>query len=465
MNQSRWRRGFRLALGLLLVAAAPSRAEKPLSAHDCIEAALQRSFLLSQNRHTVAADKADITKKRGTTLPYLSGLVQGYELWGNPVYPYTIVGQPVPEAGTFASRGGRLIVPKANFVPIGIEQIGVTYPLFYQGSILGLNDPPAVASAVATMNQQQLTTLISEQEVIFNVLTEYIYAISYRDRVAAQEHIVQLDRKQLEIIQDQVALGLMLPYQAETARAQLEAARQILDSSRANVQAALVQLSTLMGTRDEGPPELAQSKLPLISLPPMSPLLDKVMTVHPALRVQQANVEIAHQQLLVDRAVRLPTVTLNSAVSTGQDMEYFNGATSHPRPVEFLSYLNVELPLYDFGQRRAAKIESDEKYLAAQDGVRAEEINLRESMKQAYNDILTDQETVANSQSIYIKDDQALHLAQAQRAEGQIDELALVVAQTKVLGDRVTVVLNQMGELLKYAELQNLSGGTWRWLQ
>ena len=454
-----------MALWLLLAAVGPSPAATPLTAHDCIEAALQHSFLLSENRHAVAADKADITKKRGTTLPYLSGLAQGYELWGNPVSPYTIVGQPEPESGTFASRSGRqLIIPKANFVPIGIQQIGVLYPLYYQGSILGLNDPPAVASAVATMNQEQLTTLISEQEVIFNVLTEYIYGISYRDRVAVQERIVDLDRKQLEIVQYQVALGLMLPYQAETARAQLKAARQILDSSRANVQAALVQLSTLMGTKDQTP-ELAQSKLPLIQLPPMGPLLDKVMTVHPALRVQQANVEIAHQQLLVDRAVRLPTVSLNSALSTGQDFEYFNGSTTKTRPVQFLSYLNVEIPLYDFGQRHAAINESEEKFLAAQDGVHAEEITLRESMKGAYNDILTEEEALATEQSTYVKDDQALDLSQAQRAEGQIDELALVVAQLKVLNDRVMLVADQMAELLKYAELQNLSGGTWRWLQ
>jgi outer membrane protein TolC len=453
-----------LILAAVFAAAALSEAATPLSPHECIEAALEHSYLLSQDRHLLAADRADITKKRGTTLPYVSGLIQGYELWGNPVSPFQVIGQVVAGNGVSITRNGRVVNPKANFKPIGIEQIGITYPLFYEGSILGLNDPPAVATAVATMNQQQLTALISAQQVILSVLTEYIYAISYREQVALQHQIVDADRKQLEIIHDQIELGIMLPYQAESARAQLVSAQQVLDSSRANLAAALFQLGTLMGTKDETP-ELAEAKLPLIELPALGPLLDKVMTVHPALRVQEATVEIAHQQLLVDRDVRLPNVTLNSALSTGQDLEYFNGSSAHSRPVEFLSYLNIEIPLYDFGQRHAASVESDERFQAARDGARQLEMTLRSSMKQSYSDILADEQTLADQQGIYASDEQALELARAQRVVSEINELALISAELSVLNARVLVVSDQMAELLKYAELQNLSGGTWRWLQ
>jgi outer membrane protein TolC len=452
-----------LVLAGLLAATGPSLAQAPLSPRDCIEAALQHSPLLSENRHLLAADRADITKKRGTTLPYLSSTLQAYELWGNPTEPWVVVGGTLPGLGVVGTRRATFI-PKASWDPIGVEEIGISYPIFYQGSILGLNDPPVVASAVATMTQQQLTTLISEQAVILNVLTEYIYAISYREQVAVQQQIVDADQKQLEITQDQVNLGIMVPYQLETARAQLQAAQQALDASRANVQAALFQLGSLMGIRGETP-QVAEVKLPLIQLPPLGPLLDKVMRVDPALRVQDATVEIARQQLLVDRAVRLPDVTLNNEVWTSQDWEYINGGTTHPSPVNFQSYLTVNIPLYDFGQRHAGVVASDERYQAARDDKVVLETNLRQSIKQTYNDILFDNATLAGNEGAYAKAKEALGLAQAQQEVSQIDELALITAQLAVFDAQALVVSNQMLELLKYAQLQNLSGGTWGWVQ
>ncbi len=449
---------------ILFGAAVASVATVPLGPHECIEAALKHSFLLSQHRHLIAADRADITKIRGTTLPYVSSLLQGYELWGNPVSPFTVVGQPLPEIGTFVSGRRTFTIPKAGFVPIGLEQVGVTYPIYYQGSILGLNNPPVVATAIATMTQEQLNTLIVEQQVILDVLNEYIYATCYREQVEIQRQIVDAAREQLEIMQEQVSLGRMLPFQVESARAQLNGAQQVLNSTEASLRAALLQLGTLMGLENQTP-ELSLAKLPLIQLPPLEPLLEKVMAVHPALRVQQATVEIAHQQLLVDRAGRFPTVTLNSGLSTAQDFDYFNGATTHPRPVEFQSYINIEIPIYDFGQRHAATVESDERYQAARDGVQAVEAALRGSVKEVYNDIMADARTLTDEQSTYTKDNEEFKSAQAQRQTGEIDQLTLIAAKLPVLSDQFMVVSDEMNELLKYAELQNATGGTWRWLQ
>ncbi len=447
-------------LVLLAIVAGPASgaAADPMTLKDVVVAAIQHSPQLSSGRHMSAEYAAAIKKTRATTLPYFSSQFQAYEINGNPATQWYPLGIFQPENGTFGQRNRN-----AHWGAVGIEEIGVAYPLLFEGSILGLNDVPAVAAARAQMSGQEAVNLLVEQKVVLDVVSDYLYATTYRRESRAEGEIIVLESKQLEIVREQVRLGLKLPQQMEILRAQVEAATKVRDSANENAQNFRLTLATLTGNKSGQDLELAGDQPSLAPLPPLEGFLDQVMPGHPALRVQNTKVEVARQQLRVDEANFWPTAILNSNLTGAQDLEYFNGNNLHPRPTAFQSYLTVNVPLYDFGQRKAAISESRESVLSQKDLVEQAELDIRSSIAQAYNDVHQDEEILAGIRGNLIAAEQALELVQAQHDEGQIDQLGLITAQLAALQQKAVIEIAELPERLKYAELQNLSGGTWHW--
>jgi outer membrane protein TolC len=279
------------------------------------------------------------------------------------------------------------------------------------------------------------------------------------------EQIVKLDEQQLKIVRAQVALGLMLPLRIEIVQAQLEAARKAQESARQSFRSYLTQLGALTGRGSDYNFELDHTKPPLPPLPSLPEFLNQVMPVHPALRVQQAKVEVARQQVRVEQSNLLPTANLNTSFAAGQDLDYFNGNNRHRRPTEFLSYITIDIPLWDFGERRAATRESEEKLLYEKDSTDQLDLDIRSAITGAYGKIDDYAKNAAMAQSIYVRDQQALALARAQRREGLIDELTLTIAEVADRTAAVSLEAETNLERLEYAGLQNLGGGTWQWLK
>lgn len=454
-----------IAVSLVLVVALASTAMcgPILTLQQCIDDAVQHNPGLSAYRHLVAAAKENIIKQQGTTLPYLSSNLEAYEVNGFPAAPYTTLHLVIPENGFGVAALTHN--PNAHWAPVAIEGIGINYPLYKEGSILGLNNPPVVEVARAELTQQELTSLIRAQKLILDVSTAFLNAASYRDQLTLEEHLVALHEKQLKIVREQVALGLTLPLEIQVVQAQLDAVRQAQESAEQIVRSYSTLLTALTGRGDDSSFELDHTKPPLASLVSLPEFLHQVMPVHPALRVQQAKVEVARQQVRVEQASILPTAALHTKFAGAEDLDYFNGNSAHRRPTEFQAFLSVEIPLWDFGQRRAAARESEDKLLYEKDSTDQLDLEIRSAITSAYGRIDDYAKNVAMAQSAYTKAQQDLALARAQRREGLIDELALTVAEVADRNAAVSLEAQSNLERLEYADLQNLAGGTWQWIK
>lgn len=62
----------------------PGALAAPLTVSQCIAQALRYSPELAAVQHDIAAAGYEITKQRGTTLPYLSSQLTAYEINGAP---------------------------------------------------------------------------------------------------------------------------------------------------------------------------------------------------------------------------------------------------------------------------------------------------------------------------------------------------------------------------------------------
>jgi outer membrane protein TolC len=447
-----------MALFGSLICTYPPVNAAPLTLQDCVVAAIRNSPELSAQQHMVDAYRADITKKRSTTLPYLSSQLQSYELNGSPVTPWSGAGAFEPENGL-----GRRSV---HWTPVGIESIGVSYPIINEGSLFGLNHPPVVSAARAQEHQGEIIQILAKQKLIFQVVSDFIYIASYREQAVTLGRIVDRLNLELQIVQTQVRLGRKLPHHAELIAEEQRAFDSARFASLENATNFVADLSLMIGT-DATTPERAieiDNKTPqLVRLPSLSRFLAQALSKHPALQAQNTNIEIARQQLRVDDANQWPTANLNLSFQGAQDLDYFNGNRTHIRPTAFQSYLTVNIPLFDFGGRRAAISESQENLMSQREQLKQVELDIRSSITRAYGDILEDVATTARLQSQLEADDEKLTIARAQMAQGDTDRLEVLRAETVTLQDALTIQLAAMSERLKYAELQNLSAGNWHW--
>jgi outer membrane protein TolC len=450
-----------LAAVIFLVAAiflAGSAPAAPLTLEQCINEAVSHSPELAAVRHDIAAAGYHVTRQRASTLPYLSSQLSAYEINGAPVTPFSILNLSSPENPI--SRHAN-----AHWDPAAIQAVTATYPIYLYGSIMGLNNPPVVAAAAAELNEQELTAVLAQQKVLLDVSEAFFQAVWYREAEKLDEAIIQLSQEQLDIVSEEVSLGLKIPQTIDLAKAQLDAGQQAAASARQNAANAVSELAALMGRGGDRALELDQTQRRLPPLPSLEIFLDLTMPTHPALRIQQSKVEVARQQYRIDRASILPSVTLNTSFAGGEDLEYINGNSSHRNPTAFLSYLQVEMPLFDFGQRRAAINQSSEEISSAKERIGALELDLHKAVAQNYEQIHDVEAQIALLNRDFVNSNNDVNLFRAQRAEGMISALKLVNAELTLLYVRSSLEYEQYQQRVLYAELQNLSAGAWRWIQ
>jgi outer membrane protein TolC len=453
---------FALSLVMLLALASVAASAPTVTLQQCIDAAVLHNPGLSAYRHLIEAAREEITVQRGTTLPYLSSNLEAYEVNGFPAAPYTTLHLVIPDnAGTAPSN---IHNPNAHWAPVAIQEVGVSYPLYKQGSIMGLNNPPVVLAARAQLTEQELLSLLQAQKLILDVTQTYVNAASFRDQLDLQDQVVALHEKQLKIVRAEVGLGLALPMQIDIVRAQLEAARQVQEMAHQSVNSYSTLLSTLMGRGSDYSFELDRRKMATHPLPSLQEFLGRVMPVHPALRVQKAKVDVAQQEVKIEQANLLPTAELHTKFAGAEDLDYFNGNEAHRRPTEFQAYIGVAIPLWDFGQRRAASRQSEDKLLYEKDTTQQLDLQIRSAITTVYGRIEEYARNVAIAQGMYARDEQNLILARAQRRQGVIDELALIMAEISDENALIALESSNLLQRLEYADLQNLAGGTWQWM-
>ncbi len=429
-----------------------------MTLRECVLSAIENSPGLSSEQKLINAAEADVAKRKATTLPYLSSQLQAYEVNGTPVTPWVPSGVFQPENG-IGRRG-------AHWAPIGIESVGVVYPIIYEGSIFGLNDPPAVMAARAQVTQEQSVAILREQKVVFDVVSAYIHAASYRQQVAIYDRILELSKKELEVVEQQVQIGHKLPQDSMILQAALSAAESARSTVQENADNFASDLATMIAGQDgkvDAGFQIDSALPPVGPLPPLRQFLDQVMQGHPALLVENAKGEVARQQLRVDQANRWPTASFATTFGGAQDLDYFSGSATHLRPTAFQSYLTLTIPLYDFGGREAAVRESRENLLAEKANLRQVDLDIRSSITQEYGEVLQNTALLFTLQSTLAKDRANFDLVKAQAAEDKADRLAVLSAEAAMLQDTLAIRVAEMSERLRYAELQNLSAGKWHW--
>ena len=446
---------------LLILVVAPAlrgESEKQLTLHECINQALGRSPRLESERYNLEADKEAIKRARAGLLPSISISGDLQNLTGSPVGPFAILNvNNVDETGIVSTnRSNRSAQQRVNLASEGIGSVSLNYPLYDHGSILGLNNAPAVASAKSVYQRQQWTIRLSEQTVIETLASVYYNATAYEQKAGLDQRKVELSKKRLVIMQQELALDLTLAQNVELAKSQLVADEQLLQTSQQRTTDSKMQLAQLIGRPLHQKLKLDLSEPRIPAVPPLQNFLNQVALHHPAIKAQEANIDVAQQNLRIAESALWPTVGLSGNYTAGT-------AFSTENPTLFIFGLHASVPIFDWGHNLDAEREERDRVKAAQAELGQVDLELRESLLTQLSDIHTTESAIAALERDYVAAKNNYSLTNEQHEQGTATELALVDAEAAVFRVQDDLVLAKLVQRLQYVQLQKIAGGVWEW--
>jgi outer membrane protein TolC len=435
----------------------PSR---PLTLKDCISLALNESPALEASRLDVASETEEARAARAQALPQLTATGTAQAFSGSPTSRFAIVN----------AADSTVIVPRnpdnSRNSDRGVNGAGVetysahlAYPLFKDGSILGLNTGPAEASKQARRRNLAWTSRLRREEVIARITDAFITTVSAVNRAGYAERRVDLLQKQVDITDEQQKQGLMLPIDLKLAKSQLSGAQTLSTILRQQAVAGKIELARALGFESADELHLS-NELPEPPAPPRAEDILSAATLekHPSLEVQKAVIDQARENYRLERFRLYPSVTLQGSAVHIDDFgssgaEVYSGSVS------------VDVPIFDFGAQmsttraKLAKYQAERARLASvADDVTFEIVNIYQSIYVLSQNILSLQQEVA-------KADRDLQVIGSQQQQGISPPLTAIEKELHLIARRDDLDGLQVRRLTLYAALQKAAGGAWKWIQ
>jgi multidrug efflux system outer membrane protein len=426
----------------------------PLTLHDCIAIALGENPALEASRYDVLSLTQEVRAAQGMLLPKLTGSAE-YELFsGSPSSKFAVVnlGNVSPGGVAVSSRTVGLS---------GVELYGahLTYPLFKDGSILGLNNAPAIAERKAKKQALAWTVNLRREDVIFRISDEFIATVSARNRMGLADRRAKLLGQSVAMTEEQQKQGLKLPIDLKLARDQFSAAQTLMKLLREQATAGSLALSKSLGLSSPSKLFLANTLPDPPDPPPTTEqLLGACLTRHPALQVQRAEIDRAKQDYRLERYRLYPSVYLDGAANYIDDFNVSNSASV------FTGAIAISVPIFDFGAQLATarsklmKYKAEEaRLLSTADDVNYEVLKAYQSIYVLSHNILSLQEDVSKAQ----RDMQVL---QSQQQQGIAEPLTVIEKELHLIAKQDDLRGIEARRLALYAFLQKAAGGAWKWI-
>src|SRR6266516_5895547 len=316
----------------------------PLTLHDCIAIALGENPALEATRYDVFSAAQEVRAAQGMLLPQLTGTAN-YELFsGSPTSKFSVV-----NLGN-VSPSGVVVAPKTvGWTGIELYAAHLTYPLFKDGSILGLNNAPAIAEKKAKKQALAWTVNLRREDVIYRISDEFIVTVSARNRMGLAERRVKLLGQSVAITQEQQKQGLKLPIDLRLAKEQFSAAKTLAKLLHEEATAGSLALSKSLGLSSPSKLYLSNTLPDPPDPPPTTEqLVGACLSHHPSLQVQRAVIDQAKQAYRLERFRLYPSVYLDGSASYIDDFSGVSNSESF-----FSGAIAVHLPIFDFGAQLA----------------------------------------------------------------------------------------------------------------
>src|SRR2546430_6432575 len=427
----------------------------PLTLHECIAIALGESPALEASRFDVFSADQEVRAAQGKLLPQITGAADYLLFSGSRVSKFGVI-----NLGSVSPNGSVVTASSVGSAEVELYSAHLKYPLFADGSILGLNNAPAVAEKKARRQALAWTASVTREEVIYRITDEFVTTVSARNRMGLAERRVKLPDKSVSILQEQQKQGLKLPLDVKVAKEQFSASQTLLTLLRQQAVAGSLGLSKTLGVSSS--PNLPLSNvLPDPPDPPTTTeqLVGACLNHHPSLEKQRAVIDPAKQDYRLERFRLYPSVYLDGSASYIDDFSGVSNSESF-----FSGTIAVSIPIFDFGTQLATTRSKLMKYKAEQARLLSTADDVNYEVLKTYQTIYTLTQHILDLQGDISKAERDVQVIQAQQQQGIAEPLIAIEKELHLIAKQDELHGIEARRLTLYARLQKAAGGAWKWI-
>ena len=427
----------------------------PLTLHDCIAIALGESPALEASRFDVFSAAEEVRAAQGKLLPQVTGAADYLLFSGSRVSKFGVI-----NLGSVTPNGSVVTANTVGSAEVELYSAHLKYPLFADGSILGLNNPPAVAERKAKKQALAWTVNLTREEVIYRITDEFVSTVSARNRMGLAERRAKRLYQAVSIIEEQQKQGLKLPIDIKVAKEQFSAGQTLLKLLREQSVAGSLALSKTLGVASSSNLSLSNTLPDAPDPPPTTEqLIGACLNHHPSLEKQRAVIEQAKQEYRLERFRLYPSVYLDGSASYIDDFSGVSNSESF-----FSGAIAVNVPIFDFGAQLATTRSKLMTYKAEQARLFSTADNVNFEVLKVYQTIYTLTHNILGLQGDVAKAQRDVQVIQAQQQQGIAEPLIAIEKELHLIAKQDELEGIQARRLTYYARLQRAAGGAWKWI-
>jgi multidrug efflux system outer membrane protein len=191
----------------------------------------------------------------------------------------------------------------------------------------------------------------AQVSLIAEVVADYLLLGAAQERLALLARVRTLNEQQQSLLRVRERLGLASSLEAAEADAALSRARAAEASGRQQVDAIAAQLAVLLGRSDPEPAWQDGARLAHLKVDAIAAAPAELLRTRPEIRRAEAAVLAAAGAADLARADRLPDVGIGGSVRWSTNI-FRNRGRGSTFAIASLGPL-IDIPLFDWGQRRA----------------------------------------------------------------------------------------------------------------
>ncbi len=437
---------------------------RPLTVEDCIALALNESPDLAASRLDVAAATEESRAARARNLPEITANASAQIFTGSPTSRFSIVNAgdtgiginptPTPNPNRPQPNSSRNV----DLGKVEVYSARFSFPLFRDGSILGINTSPIEASKLARRRNVAWTSRLRREQVISRIIDWYITTVSALNRAQYSERRTALLEKQVNITQEQQEQGLSLPIDLKLVRSQLTNARTLSRILSQQASAGRIEMARALGFESPGQLRLSSDLPEPPPVPAAEDLLGPSLADHPAVQVQKAVIDEAQADYRLEKFRLYPSVTLQGSAVHIDDFgsdgaEVYSGA------------LSVNVPIFDFGAQKAAARAKLAQYQAERARLSSVQQDTGFQITNIYQSIYVLSQNILTLQQEVAKANRDLQVTGSQQEQGIAAPLSAIEKELHLIAKQDDLDGLQVRRLMLYSDLQKASGGSWKWFK